>query len=156
MIALDSLTPDWITSKIKEFKADPIIVEKVIRALVLLEALKKEKLEFIFKGGTALMLMIQEPRRFSIDIDIIVENKKADIEGLLNNIVESTDFVKWEENKRQTVSTIEKAHYKLFYKPAVKTKGDLNYILLDIVFEDNPYVDVQEIDISHFLLLESG
>lgn len=156
MIALDSLTPDWITSKIKEFKADPIIVEKVIRALVLLEALKKEKLEFIFKGGTALMLMIKEPRRFSIDIDIIVENKKADIEGLLNNIVEGTDFVKWEENKRQTVSTIEKAHYKLFYKPVVKTKGDLNYILLDIVFEDNPYVDVQEIDISHFLLLESG
>ena len=90
-----------MSSKIKEFKGDPIIVEKVIRALTLLELLRTENLEFIFKGGTALMLMIQKPRRFSIDIDILIEKKDQDLELILNNVVEKSAFVKWEEHKEK-------------------------------------------------------
>ena len=74
MILPESLHTDWINSNREKFHADPIIIEKVIRALVLLEALQSVGVNFIFKGGTSLMLMIQEPRRFSIDIDIIIEN----------------------------------------------------------------------------------
>ena len=44
----NSLHPDWIHSKKEEFHADPIIIEKVVRALILLEALKVSELEFIF------------------------------------------------------------------------------------------------------------
>lgn len=156
MITADSLTIEWVSSRIKEFKGDPIIVEKVIRALTLLEFLKTENLEFIFKGGTALMLMIQEPRRFSIDIDILIEKKDQGLELILNDIVEKSAFVKWEEHKRKTVSEIEKRHFKLFYKPLVKIRADLNYILLDVVYETNPYVNVQQTDISHVLLTEEG
>ena len=112
MISPDSLSIEWISSKAKEFKGDSIIVEKVIRALNLLESLQTENLEFIFKGGTALMLMIQEPRRFSIDIDILIENKDQDLEQILNAIIEKTAFVKWEEHKRKTVSEIEKCNFK--------------------------------------------
>ena len=134
MIKPDSITPEWVYSKTAEFHADPIIVEKVIRALMLSEALKVNKLDFIFKGGTALMLMIQEPRRFSIDIDIIVENKDQNIGSVLDKIVESTHFIGWEEHKRKASSSIEKAHYKLFYNPVTKQDGDVNNILLDIVW----------------------
>lgn len=35
-------------------------------------------------------------------------------------------------------------------------RGDLNYILLDVVYETNPYVNIQETNISHFLLIEGG
>ncbi|WP_024772738.1 nucleotidyl transferase AbiEii/AbiGii toxin family protein [Aquimarina macrocephali] len=156
MISADSLSIEWMSSKIREFKGDPIIVEKVIQALTLLESLRIENLEFIFKGGTALMLMIQEPRRFSIDIDILIENKDQDLEQILNVIIDKTVFVKWEEHKRKTVSEIEKRHFKLFYEPLVKMRGDLNYILLDVVYETNPYVNIQETNISHFLLIEEG
>lgn len=156
MIAPKSLSIEWLSSRVKEFKGDPIIVEKVIRALTLLESLRIENLDFIFKGGTALMLMIQEPRRFSIDIDVLIEDTNQDLESILNNIINTTDFVKWEENKRKVVSEIEKRHFKLFYEPLVKMKGDLNYILLDVVYETNPYVNVQQTDISHFLLSEEG
>lgn len=156
MIKADSILPVWIYSKTKEFNADPIIVEKVIRALMLLEALRANNLNFIFKGGTALMLMIQEPRRFSIDIDIIIEDKDQNIGAVLDKIVESTDFIKWEEHKRKAKSSIEKAHYKLFYNPLTKQDGDINNILLDIVFEDNPYVSTQDTEVSHFLLEEEG
>ncbi len=156
MISTNSLSTEWVFSKIKEFKGDPIIVEKVIRALILLESLRIENLEFIFKGGTALMLMIQEPRRFSIDIDILIENKDQDLKRILNIIIEKTVFVKWEEHKRKTVSEIEKRHFKLFYEPLMKMRGDLNYILLDVVYETNPYVNVQQTDISLFLLTEES
>lgn len=154
MISPNSLSSEWISSKAKEFKGDPIIIEKVIRALILLEFLKTENLEFIFKGGTALMLMIQEPRRFSIDIDILIENKNQNLESILNSIIDKSDFVKWERHERKTVSEIEKRHFKLFYKPLVKMKGDMNYILLDVVYETNPYANIQQTKVSHFLLFE--
>ena len=156
MILDKSIQPDWIYSKTSEFHADPIIVEKVVRALILLESLQISKLDFIFKGGTSLMLMIQEPRRFSIDIDIIVENKAQKIGEILDKVVASTDFIGWEEHKRKAKSTIEKAHFKLFYNPVSAQEGDVNNILLDVVFGDNPYVETKETEVSHFLVSEKG
>lgn len=45
------------------------LLEKMIRALMLLEGLSKSGLTFIFKGGTALMLLLDSAKRLSIDID---------------------------------------------------------------------------------------
>jgi len=154
MISIESLNPEWIKVKRAEFKADPIIIEKVIRALILLESLKSSNLNFIFKGGTALMLMIQEPRRFSIDIDIIIEDKEQNIDKVLDEVVVNTGFTKWEEHKRKSKSDIEKQHFKLHYTPISSQEGSTNNILLDIVYEPNPYLQIQEIDVSHFLLKE--
>jgi len=50
----------------------PQLLEKVYRALSLLEGLAESKLDFIFKGGTAVMLLLGKTERFSIDIDIIL------------------------------------------------------------------------------------
>ena len=154
MISSKSLSIDWINSNREKFHADPLIIEKVIRALILLENLQLSNLDFIFKGGTSLMLMIQEPRRFSIDIDIIIENNEQNIETVLDNIIMTTDLIDWEEQKRKTISTIKKKHFKLFYHPKVKMIGDRNHILLDVVYENNPYTETQKLDISHFLLSE--
>jgi predicted nucleotidyltransferase component of viral defense system len=60
------------------------LVEKTARALTLLEGLVESKLNFIFKGGTALMLMQQNnPKRLSIDIDIIIPKISNDLLGIL-------------------------------------------------------------------------
>jgi predicted nucleotidyltransferase component of viral defense system len=48
--------------------------------------LKNEGLNFIFKGGTSLILLLSSARRFSIDIDIIVE-KDVDIQRVLDRII---------------------------------------------------------------------
>ncbi|MFC2086893.1 nucleotidyl transferase AbiEii/AbiGii toxin family protein [Bacteroidota bacterium] len=56
------------------------MVEKVIRALLLLEGLVKQKLSFVFKGGTALMLHLNSTKRLSIDIDIIMPEKPKNLE----------------------------------------------------------------------------
>lgn len=48
-------------------------MERSVYAFGLLEALVKAELPFIFKGGTALMLLLNKPKRLSADIDIIVQ-----------------------------------------------------------------------------------
>ncbi len=55
MISKDSLHIDWINKVSKaNRKADKILVEKVIRALLLVEGLVKQNLDFVFKGGNCL------------------------------------------------------------------------------------------------------
>lgn len=82
MISKDSLHINWITKvSTANRKADKILVEKVIRALLLLEGLAKQKLYFVFKGGTALMLILDSSKRLSIDIDIIIEKEPTDLES---------------------------------------------------------------------------
>ena len=56
MIKNECTTKPWIEQVSKTQKADKILVEKVIRALILLEGLAESGLNFVFKGGTALML----------------------------------------------------------------------------------------------------
>ena len=46
-------------------RIDKIILEKMIYALHMLEQLKESGLEFTFKGGTSLLLLMEEGNRFS-------------------------------------------------------------------------------------------
>ncbi len=76
MIDQNRLSLEWIEKVSKANRnADKILIEKVIRALLLLEGLVKLGLSFVFKGGTALMLHMGSTKRLSIDIDIIMQEK---------------------------------------------------------------------------------
>lgn len=157
MINKKSLNENWIKDIAKKHKSDPILVEKVIRALYLLETLQQRNLKFIFKGGTALMLMLPEPKRFSIDIDIIVPEKSQGIESYLDQVIENSDFIKYELNERNTKSNIEKAHYKFYYKPITNARAENEYILLDVLYEDSHYGEhTHKIPINSLFLLPEG
>jgi len=157
MINNKSLNENWIKDIAKKHKSDPILVEKVIRALYLLESLQRTDFKFVFKGGTALMLMLSEPKRFSIDIDIIVPDKSQEIEPYLNQLIESSDFIEYKLNKRNTKSNIEKAHYKFYYKPVTNSRAKNEYILLDILYEESHYGEhTDEIPINSLFLLSDG
>ncbi|MBK8786381.1 MAG: nucleotidyl transferase AbiEii/AbiGii toxin family protein [Chitinophagaceae bacterium] len=69
MIKPSTYTFEWITGLRVKLgkKVDPKMIEKVINALVLLEQLRLNKLDLIFKGGTSLLLTAKSPKRFSID-----------------------------------------------------------------------------------------
>jgi len=58
MIKDESLSAEWISEKRKKYSKDPAIMEAMIFALYLLEHLKKTGLEFTFKGGTSLILLL--------------------------------------------------------------------------------------------------
>lgn len=75
MIKETSHTKDWIqnisnTFKVGKRSADPNLIEKVVKAFTLLESLSVLELDFIFKGGTSLLLLLDKMHRFSIDINI--------------------------------------------------------------------------------------
>jgi predicted nucleotidyltransferase component of viral defense system len=64
--------------------------------LALLEGLAQSGLSFVFKGGTALMLLLEQTKRLSIDIDIIIPQKTSGLEELLQLVVQRTAFVRLE------------------------------------------------------------
>lgn len=139
MITEKSLTADWYPEINERYgNLDRNLFDKVTHAFYLLEMLAESKLPFVFKGGTSLLLILQEVKRFSIDIDIIVpEEVSIDVlEEVLKNIVDKSIFTRFEKQKRH-VSAIPKAHFKLFYTSPFDQSEV--YVLLDILFEENPY-----------------
>lgn len=157
MISKDSLHIDWITKvSSANRKADKILVEKVIRALMLLEGLVKQNLDFVFKGGTALMLILDSSKRLSIDIDIIVEKEPNGLEEIFQGLLETQGFTKFELQERKALTNIQKAHYKFFYKPVHQTQAEEESILLDILFEKIGYQKIEETPIISKFILADG
>lgn len=147
---------DWINeASARNNKADKILVEKVVRALLLLEGLSESGLQFTFKGGTALMLMQGSTRRLSIDIDIIMP-AKVELDNILDKIVKDKNYTRFELQERNVKSTIEKAHYKFHYVPAYKTAQSEEYVLLDILFEKPQYQQINSIPIDSSFVFQKG
>jgi len=154
MIRDGCTTKQWIEQVSKTQKADKILVEKVIRALILLEGLVESRLNFVFKGGTALMLMLDKSNRLSIDIDIIIENNILDLSNIVHSIVQNKNFIRFEKQERKTDTNIDKEHYKLFFQSAVENKE--SHILLDVLKEEIHYKNVIETPISSTFIEYSG
>ena len=167
MIKNESLSSDWISERRKKFSKDPAIMEAMIYALYLLEQLKLTDLEFIFKGGTSLVLLMEQPKRFSVDIDIILSPKisKVMLEKHLSKIVSSSAYIKMElDEKRSYQKGIPKAHYKFYYESNIGTRhkeGNVisnpqREILLGIIFAENPYPVTVNRPIETEWLLQEG
>jgi predicted nucleotidyltransferase component of viral defense system len=155
MIDKDKITLYWLNLVSKENRnADKILVEKVIRALLLLEGLVKQKLYFVFKGGTALMLHLNSSKRLSIDIDIIMPVKPQKLDELLDGVASEQGFLRKELQQRITNSKIDKAHYKFYYNPLHITSKIEEYVLLDILFEEVQYKNLVELKIQSSFLPE--
>lgn len=150
MIHETTYTKEWILRKSNEYKrgrkkADPTLIEKVTKALHLVEELAQTGLKFIFKGGTSLLLLLDQMHRFSIDIDIIIEKQmhEADLDKIINQIVDrSSVFLRYEESVRSGTSEVPKAHYKILYRSVLYDEE--HYILLDVLFGESQYAEVIE------------
>lgn len=148
MINQKKLNNDWISKVSKENKnADKILIEKVIRALLLLEGLVKQKVEFTFKGGTALMLHFNSTKRLSIDIDVILPKENKELNTVLDKVAKEQGFIRKELQTRTSSSEITKSHFKFFYTPLYKTNKVEDYVLLDILFEKTNYQNIIQLPI---------
>lgn len=150
MINQFSFTPEYIGSIQLKSKRDPGLIERVIFAFGLLEAVARAGLPFIFKGGTSLMLLSDVPRRFSTDIDIVVA-PGTHLDDYLKKASEFWPFIRFEEDERKKISGIEKRHFKFVYNSP--TKKSEFHILLDVVFEENHYVTLVKRKIQNDLLI---
>jgi len=147
MINKRCFTRNWIETKQKDIKADPILIEKAIFGFELLLGLVKSGINFVFKGGTSLMLLLPEVKRLSIDLDVITEENDDTLVTVFNNITKGGVFKRWEEDKRIVAHEIPKHHFKFIYDSPME-KREL-YILLDIVQMNSPFPKAVEKTILH-------
>lgn len=157
MIKQECFTRQWCEQVAVKLKyRDVQLIEKVVRALSLLEMLVKSGCPFHFKGGTATMLLLGDvTNRLSIDIDIICP-PGTEIEQYLSAF-KDFGFTKIDLVERKTPGkNIPKGHSKFFYQLAYtdRISGE-GYILLDVLYEHCHYQNSIEIPIvSPFIELE--
>ena len=145
MLAEQIRNKELLEKSINEMKkenpaANLQLLEKTIGALYLVENLANNGLDFIFKGGTSLVLLLNDLKRFSVDVDIITEKSSEKVLQCIKDIVQNNDlFTRYEENIRENSASqrMELQHFKFFFKSA--TDGSEKYILLDVAYEDNKY-----------------
>lgn len=147
MIREHCFTEEWLDSfrqQNKYRKIDKIILEKMIYALHLLERLKTNGLDFIFKGGTSLVLLLEEDNRFSIDLDIICSADRKTLESILEKVIETSKFNSYEPDEHRSLKTgVPKAHYSFSLNSSTKGKYK-GTILLDVLFEKSNYPELTE------------
>jgi hypothetical protein len=154
MILKESFSIDHINRMKERYPSlDKQLIERTIFAFGLLESLAKVRMPFIFKGGTALMLLFEKPYRISTDIDIIVE-PNCDVEDYLNKAAAIYPFLRVEEHARVGKNDIVKKHYKYYYKSP--TSEIEIPILLDILFEHHGYEELSIKEIQNEFLLTNG
>jgi len=151
MILEKTYNKEWFESKSKELvKGDAKLLEKAVMALTLLEQLVLNKVDFVFKGGTALVLLLKEPRRFSIDIDIIEKGKPKDFASTFDTIVKDSPFTKWKaDNERKSKTKAPVEHYKFYYKSVIDSNYGEEPILLDILYDKHFYTEIKKLPIEN-------
>ncbi|MBI9008531.1 MAG: nucleotidyl transferase AbiEii/AbiGii toxin family protein [Tenericutes bacterium] len=148
-----SFSAEWLKKINDKYKrADKNIIEKEIYALKLLELIAKTGFKFIFRGGTALSLMLQEFTRFSIDIDICTGESHKRLEEIIEILRASKFFSKITKSKEKSKATagIDKLHYQFHYLSKL-TEED-NFVVLDVVFDKNSFEHTKKIPIKYMLI----
>ena len=153
MIKKETFTLENIQRIQKEYKVDPELAQRTVFALGLVEALRKVDLQFIFKGGSSLMLLFDVPKRLSTDVDILV-NKNCDIDSFINKVANIFPFTSVSESVRTTNKSISKKHYKFTYLSPIKNREIT--VLLDVLFSDNNYAKTITKPINNGFLITEG
>lgn len=156
MILPETFTPDWLKTVARQFgkTTDLKLLEKVVRALSLLEELRLQDLQFVFKGGTSLILHFDQPRRFSIDIDIVMAHRPDNLPALFDAIIANGTFIRWaDDSDRKSHQHVPVEHYKFFYTSTVDAGGRVGFgeepILLDILYAEPDYPNIIDKPLSH-------
>ncbi len=154
MISRENFSAEHIRQLQIKSKRDPGLIERSLFAFGLLESLVKVGLDFTFKGGTSLLLLLPKPMRLSTDIDIIVK-PGTDIDTYVQKAAILFPFLSCIEQERKNRGRLEKRHFKFTYNSPLRNGGTL-YILLDVLFEENHYQQLIQKEITNDLLITNG
>lgn len=125
-------------------QAPAYLSELVVHCLELVAQLAARKLDFRFKGGNSQLVLLEAPRRLSIDVDIVTTVGKEPLTKLVEEIQRECDaFTKVETRAPKTKPWLPMISFKLFfnshYQPAEEA-----YVMLDAVLEAPPYGGVRK------------
>ncbi|MFP4681653.1 MAG: nucleotidyl transferase AbiEii/AbiGii toxin family protein [Chitinispirillaceae bacterium] len=121
------------------FNASSVLAEQAVHCLELVAELVEVGLNFQFKGGNSLLLILDEPKRFSIDVDIASDQSREEIEEVLNKLTAQYGvFTRWERRQHKTKPWLPLSSYYLFYKSQFDSSPDTN-IMLDVQMRRSGY-----------------
>lgn len=159
MIENQSFEKAWLKTRKSTYqRTNPELAEKVIYALALAESLKNGGLDYVFKGGTSLFLMLPEPQRFSTDVDIVTMASREELENVLRDLCTSSSHgfqrFQLDENRSYQPTGIPKAHYSFYFISKLDQKE--KKIQLDVLYGKHDYPEIQEIPIQSDWLKTTG
>jgi len=122
--------------------APAYLCELVVHCLELVSQLSHRGLAYRFKGGNSLLVLLEQPERFSIDVDIVTTAAKEDLVGLVGRIADDCDvFVRWESRAPKTKPWLPLISFKLFFESVYQPPEEA-FVMLDVVLEPPPYPGV--------------
>jgi len=118
--------------------APPDLCELVVHCLELVGQLSRSGLTYRFKGGNSQLILLENPARFSIDVDIVTTVEKAALTEIVEAITAECDaFTRCEVRPHRTKPWLPILSFKLFFDSIY---GDADAcVMLDAVLEPAPY-----------------
>lgn len=120
-----------------------LLLEKCLLALELTGRLRQEGLNFIFKGGTSLLLHFKQPKRLSIDVDILCLDERAKLEEVLDRIKTKAPFTGWVHQDHRDREAPPTKHFKVFYNSVVEPGSGQN-VQIDMIEAEAAHASIME------------
>ncbi len=128
-------TKEHICANKKE--APDVLAEQAAHCLELVAELVREGLDFTFKGGNSLLVLLEEPRRFSIDVDIATDETRERIDQTVEGVVKKHGlFTRFQKRQHKTKPWLPMVSYEIFYASHF-TDNKENFIMLDAILKKN-------------------
>ncbi len=122
------------------FAASAELAEQAVYCLELVAELVDVGLPFQFKGGNSLLLILDKPARFSIDVDIATDEPRERVEEALDALVTAHGrFVRWEKRQHRTKPWLPIASYYCWYHSCITSPREQS-VMLDVQLRRSPYV----------------
>ncbi|MHC5036171.1 MAG: nucleotidyl transferase AbiEii/AbiGii toxin family protein [Planctomycetota bacterium] len=123
--------------------ASPRIAEQAVHSLELVARLVQTRLAFRFKGGNSLLVLLQDPQRFSMDVDIATGESRERIEACLDAAVRaSTALTRWKRRQHLTKPWLPLASFEVYYDSVFDETED-SFIFLDAQLKKTPVPGVR-------------
>ncbi len=121
------------------FNTSSFLTEQAVHCLELVAELVECGLSYQFKGGNSLLLVLDEPKRFSIDVDIATDFSKEKIEEVLDALVQKYGvFTRWERRQHKTKPWLPLSSYHLYFNSLFEEGDDVS-VMLDVQMRRSPY-----------------
>src|SRR5574344_2141119 len=149
MLAKENYTKEHIEEIQKRYpKVSLGVFEMTMYAFGLLQRLVSSKLDFVFKGGTSLMLLLPEPRRVSTDIDILVK-EGSELAPYIADVEHEFPLLRLTHQSLDRKNGVQIAHYSFACPPLYGVQAN---VLLDAYFGPTPYQRISRPLSTPFLL----
>lgn len=142
MFAPECLTKDWIVKEARRQGTQAVVLEKSIHALLLVGRLRQVGLDFVFKGGTSLMLHFNTARRLSIDVDIASLEPLEKVQEALSEVCDGAPFLQWSHQQWRDSENPPTKYFQVNYTSALDDSTAA--VQLDVLEVANAYSVVEE------------